>query len=938
MKGFNIRKLATIAAGAALIGSAVAPIAAAALTDLTKSDVIDATGAPVVDIVVGSHAAVSDVVWAGNIAAKLAQLATKTTAVTGGSGTGTATVDSISVKIAVGGTTTVTGGKTFFSDMNSAALASSEANFTDQNVTESNIPSLKYYGSKTYTWNNSSYSTTMQEKLNFSSQAMYDSVSKKKLVATILQGKLQYLVDLGSGVPAVEAAGSGASFVDDKNDNVLIPFFGKDYLVKTVTPTGTKYVELVETNGEKDYKDGDKIEGLKDSNGNSYYVKVGPGGVDGTTNKIKLEVFDSTDTKLDGGYYSSGDVTFYNNGQTFLSTSVNVSAILKSTVSSSEVYVATIYLGTSRIQLYDGKGYPYLASQAADTYDYTTTLSLSSDNNYLTKISIANSSNKVWNGTTALELGASVDYPNSVGSLKVVGLQLPGFSTSKTERTTVVEIGGGVLKYKDKTYEANHEIPFTIPSLGNMIDLGTAGNASFTMDGKPFWMKIARGDVNVWASDATGAQVSVPSPTQCIGDGNYINGVIVNVKAAPGNTNAVIGGTTLNVGNTVDLNGMQFRYTGYVSAKNCVYLTADGNISIKKDSSTGTLVQEVYYVDKNVAKTAEIALPGASDVTAGFVPLVYEVGAANTRVWLLLSDQNFGGTTALTQYSKRVQLVGTDMYENGVWTGTTSAVSFPYFVPSSVYLPSDYNGGSSYNTNNYHVAVFQIDEGLSAFDFNAFVDAGTGNLITLPNSQLSFYGEEVDYQNLGLVNSSNATWKMSANTAQIYPTDAYSDYGTHATLASGVVKFVLPENRPQFELLLSGTGTTTTTTGGEELDIAKGATGSTTAGTTIEVKDVTYTATCGAGTGACTPESYEAVVPIGKLVYTDDSPPTGKVIIVGGHLVNALAKGITDDKLAAAGDKVAEKEANGDIVVAGYTASDTGAAAQELIDALDALR
>lgn len=202
---------------------------------------------------------------------------------------------------------------------------------------------------------------------------------------------------------------------------------------------------------------------------------------------------------------------------------------------------------------------------------------------------------------------------------------------------------------------------------------------------------------------------------------------------------------------------------------------------------------------------------------------------------------------------------------------------------------------------------------------------------------MSYYGNELDYGVESQTNSSVANFKMSENATQSYPKDAYTDFGTRIVLSNHVATLTLPENRPQFELLLSGTGTVTTTTGGEELEIAKGATGSTTAGTTIEVKDVTYAATCGAGTGACSPESYEAIVPVGKLVYTDSSPPTGKVIIVGGHLVNALAKGITDDKLAAAGDKVAEKEANGDIVVAGYTASDTGAAAQELIDALDAM-
>jgi hypothetical protein len=207
---------------------------------------------------------------------------------------------------------------------------------------------------------------------------------------------------------------------------------------------------------------------------------------------------------------------------------------------------------------------------------------------------------------------------------------------------------------------------------------------------------------------------------------------------------------------------------------------------------------------------------------------------------------------------------------------------------------------------------------------------------------LSYYGNELNFNTAGQVNSSVPNFKMSENTTQSYPTDAYTDFGSHLVLASHVVTMTMPENRPQFELLLSGTGTVTTTTGGEELEITKGATKATTAGTTIEVKDVTYTATCGAGTtgtsGSCTPSTYESVVPVGKLVYTDDSPPTGKVIIIGGHLVNTMAKGITDDKLVTAGDVVAAKQPNGDIVIAGYTAADTGAAAQELINALDAMR
>ena len=80
------------------------------------------------------------------------------------------------------------------------------------------------------------------------------------------------------------------------------------------------------------------------------------------------------------------------------------------------------------------------------------------------------------------------------------------------------------------------------------------------------------------------------------------------------------------------------------------------------------------------------------------------------------------------------------------------------------------------------------------------------------------------------------------------------------------------------------------------------------------------------------------------MVYTDSPAPAGNRIIVGGYLVNSLAQNVVlgdgstlQEALTAPGDRVAEVLTSGDIVVAGYTAADTKAAAQELIAALDAL-
>ena len=77
-------------------------------------------------------------------------------------------------------------------------------------------------------------------------------------------------------------------------------------------------------------------------------------------------------------------------------------------------------------------------------------------------------------------------------------------------------------------------------------------------------------------------------------------------------------------------------------------------------------------------------------------------------------------------------------------------------------------------------------------------------------------------------------------------------------------------------------------------------------------------------------------------MYSDTVAPAGSKVIVGGYLVNQLAVGAAlsngqsvEEALVSSGDRVTELLANGDILVAGYTASDTQQAAQDLIAVLD---
>src|SRR3989338_5295794 len=174
MKKMGVKKLAAIATGAALVGTALAPFVSAAAADIQKSHLYDATGAPAVNVVVGSRAAVSDVVWAGNISAALARNAVTTGTVqvtsTGDAGAGQATVSNVSVDFLVGGTTTVTGGKSYKANLDSATQTQVDYETWDGtipghlNLTSANLEHL-YNESDTYRHSGSNTSITIKETI-----------------------------------------------------------------------------------------------------------------------------------------------------------------------------------------------------------------------------------------------------------------------------------------------------------------------------------------------------------------------------------------------------------------------------------------------------------------------------------------------------------------------------------------------------------------------------------------------------------------------------------------------------------------------------------------------------------------------------------------------------------------------------------------------------
>ena len=117
------------------------------------------------------------------------------------------------------------------------------------------------------------------------------------------------------------------------------------------------------------------------------------------------------------------------------------------------------------------------------------------------------------------------------------------------------------------------------------------------------------------------------------------------------------------------------------------------------------------------------------------------------------------------------------------------------------------------------------------------------------------------------------------------------------------------------------------------------------AGTWTAIDAISASCEAGAVSGVtCSPTEAKVVVPVDNLVRQAGSfAAAGNHVIVGAFKVNSMAENVTvngtgvRDLLTASGDYLAYLLDNGDIAAMGFTAADTGTAAQLLIDALEAL-
>jgi len=987
MKGLNIRKLAAVVVGGALVGSALAPLAAA--IDITKADVIGASGAPVVNIVAGINADASDFVWAGNIAAKVAQLATVDTALTGGEGT--ATPSGLSVDLAVGGESSYSTeyAKTYDGTNYDFNNMSGGTEFIKM-PGHGQLPFL-YNASKSYRWEGSTYNTTIKETIGIELDVKFahDDRDIKDLVGFMRNtGDFNYVLDLGDGIPSQTTLASSVKFTDGTNDNIIIPFLGEEFTVQEVDMVSSpRTINLIKESSKATYNEGDTIPGLTGRAsyaGEEMSVKISA--VTQTsataTYNTRFDLYDSEGNLVDSQTVGAGDYLNKNfldaDGSYALETVIYVSEVnIEPTTSKG---VLTLIVGKNVVTIANAKQYPYDETNTdTTTWYWTATIDQNSSTTTVTaptvtKITIKNrtttwnSQNPLWTTLSSLteageeEAAAGGDTAHflqgeeSKLGYDFVKVKLKGFKVDQ-DRTEII-VGNNQLVYTDSE-DTERTIPFYF-----VLDTEPQTDPeqqTIIIDDQPFYAKCNYND--------DGVNINVY-------DGNRLNGAVFHTcnfsvinsltQYLPGvaTDNGCIGINDANQPVDVDINGVRFTVTADLNAAtvwdangatlqvdgNCSYayneewgdsggyLQVGGNAEISQIGNPATSIKTVYFDDDNVTRSpGDLAIYFTEDGT--FVDTYrykqyYSTGAK--QVYMLLdSSTSFSNTYAGIA---DVNFIGTDALERGDWgpgVGTPAGEGLlDYYWPDTTDFKNDPSDTA------YLVAIFGVQGHTTDRDqFRIHVDTYTDDLIALPNTDRSNYSADVNYVDL----SGQPNWALKARTDI---TDALHsgiiDFGTTAELTDDMTTatFKIPEAQIYLSASILGEGATQVVAGGEtEEGVLEGET-VTIAGKDISVSKINYTE------GTCTVEgeTYAKIVQVGQLVYTDSPAPAGSHIIVGGYMVNKLAESVVlgdgstlQEALTAPGDSVAEVLGGGNIIVAGYTATDTKTAAQELINALEAL-
>jgi len=760
MRKINVKRLAALGAGIALLGAALAP-AASAIT-LSRGDIINTTnGMPAVDIVVGANAKPSDAVWAGNIAAKIAQLAYterpvsatpqwKEGAAPGEGVTPEVSVSDLSVDLVIGGETTYAAGTAYVFDDNYLDSVSSQPELNSAEYGQSKLSSL-LNETWSYTYNGSSYTQTVKEYIGISADAKFEEHKDVKDLVLYLddEGDFYYKVTFTAGIPY--------PFTKADQNTITIPFFGKKY---TVLSASSSEVKLIDESNKYTYYNGERITGLTGKGsyaGQSLEVEF----VTLTYNQAqgtyyaKFNLYDSEGNLIDTRDGISSDTflenVFYVNGEYPLETSIYIQSLGKEDVSGKGYIVVTI--GTNTIQLKDGDKYPYDPTVTSSSKKYwkvdlhtgTGTVGNESSRPVIDYIKIYNAGVEGYSkwdrkmpiyaetdsltghseDSVAVFLNGEPEDTLGYGFAKV---RFYGFKHNET--TTELKIADHKIYYTD-TGDTKHEIPLYISGLDSTSEeefvFDNSGN-------KKYYFRI---------------HTSTPDVNVC--DGNYLNGIEVHLEDHNSDGELEIltdsGWKSLVGGQSWDINGVKWVITDTNYNASCVTLDTNGYFEIWDESFdsgssssnsvsgyNGAPLNYKFYFDAESAPDestnfAVVKLEGDNSQNYYYA---YFYDADTGEVWLLYDKKN----ELAEKNSYDLDFAGTDTDEDSNLTIDVYA-----YVPNETEL----GGGSS---GSYYTAKFTLTEPSNAGTGYIYIDTDDGSLAPFGNTNYTPSGTELFTANL----------------------------------------------------------------------------------------------------------------------------------------------------------------------------------------------
>jgi hypothetical protein len=834
MKNINVKK---IVAGAAALGVGALMLSGAMAENMTpgdwsgvsREDLFNESGAPAVNIMVGSMAQPIDVVWAGNIAAAIGKHAHTT--VEGSEGG--YTFNSVTVEVGTEGTTTIGGDGKLFDDIDIGGTFSDTLDVDDYGLLYDEDESIDDDENNVV-----DDEINVQDSLTVNAAVAFDDDEDVgALTATVNKGDIVYKVEFDDGVP-FGYDGSGSP-------KFKFNFLGKEYQVDELNDSGNT-LTLIEGQSTVTYGVGDTFN--PEEGYTVEVVNILDNGASEDPYEAELALKDSEGTIVATDVFQSGDEDIF---EDYLTASIDVD-----TVYSSQIKMITG--STGKLKLKDGDEIEDFPENGDELWKIEL---VEGTTGYVTSITMENNDSDVeWKNEDALRVGDSIQLPNDFASIDFVGLT--------EENETEFTIEDGMINYTDDD-EEDHEIFIYNYDTGTDI---TEWTTEDTIDGKEIYIAIDGTDGDLGA-----------------GDQNYTASVTFQLEDDDGD-----------------------------------YLQSDGSW----DSAV-----ETWYID-------------SGDNSLSTTPADSTADPADFVGWLEMpefetynnSDEKLDYGLFITEAADKITDIALGLEKDAGDDGANYAIyggDATWKLDEVSYGVDDYDDTGTYagDKDGTHIVTGDLESVIkftvtddttgAPQDTSAYVDPYTGDLVDTEDNEYVVGSVQVDGVNadLGIHDSEDLT-------------EAITNFGSFYYIDSGKFGMNIPEDQLQAQFFIGGGSTIEPNLIGATLTLTEEGELVTNEDGDISAKLVSKDIDATGFDTAIVPASWDPTT----LVHLDTATAgANPKVIVGGHLVNTLAEGITNDLLTESGQYVYGKTPEGNIVVAGWDAVDTEDAARELIAAIEAM-